>query len=282
MGNRTGIARMFNLVLRAFSRFSPLLGGALLLFATVLPGSLQSQRSPRQKASPAPATPVTPAAPFRPGEALSYSGEWLKMSDVVSALITVEGQGPFMGRPSWHLKTQFHTRNPLRYLAPVDDQFDSYSAVSDLAGYQFEMYTHQSGKSETRILRLSSTQTPAPVDATQVQVLPGTRDPLGFAFYLRTINWEKTREVRSPVYDGHKLYDVQAEVATPSEVIAVQAGKFAATGISIHVFDHGAEKSDFKITIWLAKDASRTPVLLEVETALSSGRIELVRTSPAR
>jgi hypothetical protein len=278
MENRAAIARMFNFSPRTFYRFSPLIVGLFLTFGQSLWGGPQRQQSSRAKTSTATAVPVSP---FHIGEDLTYSGEWLRMSDVISAQVTVAGDSPFFGHPAWHLKVQFHTRNPLRYLAAVDDQFDSYSDHSDLSGYQFEMYTHQSGKSETRILRLSPTQSPAPPDAIQVQVLPGTRDPLGFAYFLRTINWEKTREVRSPVYDGHRLYEVRAEVASPREEITVLAGKYSATGISIHVFDHGTEKSDLKITVWLAQDESRTPVLLEIETALSSGRIELVQKGAA-
>ena len=278
MGNRAGIARMFNLPMRTFYRFSPLSVGLLLALGPILSSGLQRQQTPRPKPS---AAPIVPALPFHLGEDLAFSGEWLKMSDVISAQLTVAGDTPFFGHPAWHLKAQFHTRNPLRYLAAVDDQFDSYSDHAELFGFQFEMYTHQSGKSETRILRLSPTQSPAPPDAIQVQVLPGTRDPLGFAYFLRTINWEKTKEVRSPVYDGHKLYEVRAEVTTPREEINVQAGKYIATGISIHVFDHSAEKSDMKITVWLAQNELRTPVLLEIETALSSGRIELVQNSSA-
>ncbi|MGA8924074.1 MAG: DUF3108 domain-containing protein, partial [Candidatus Dormiibacterota bacterium] len=80
----------------------------------------------------------------------------------------------------------------------------------------------------------------------------------------------------------HRLYEVHANVATPHEEITVQAGKFLATGISIHIFDHGTENTDMKLTVWLAEDAQHIPVLLEVETPLSSGRIELVQTGPAR
>lgn len=204
------------------------------------------------------------------------------MSDAVSARLTIVGDDPFFGALAWHLQAQIHTRNPLRYIVPLDDQFDSYSAHPDLVGIQFEMYTHQSGNSESRILRLSSTQSPAPAGATQAQVVPGTRDPLGLAYFLRIVNWEKNREVRSPVYDGHKLYEVRAEVAKPHEEIAVRAGKFIATGIAVHVFDHDVEKSDWKITVWIADDAPREPILFEIETPLSTGRVELIQVGPAR
>lgn len=269
---------MLNFARLAFSRFSPVFLGSFLLFTVAFPNALQRLRTPPPKPA---AAPVVPPAPFRSGESLTYSGEWLKMADVISAQLTVAGDDPFFGAPAWHLQAQVHTHNPLRYLIPLDDQFDSYSAHSDIVGIQFEMYTHQSGKSESRVLRFSSIQSPAPADATQVQVLPGTRDPLGFAYFLRTINWQQTHEVRSPVYDGHKLYEVHAEAVAPREEITVSAGKFMATGIAIHLFDQGTEKSDVKISVWIADDAPHAPVLFEIETPLSTGRIELVQSAPA-
>jgi len=39
--------------------------------------------------------------------------------------------------------------------------------------------------------------------------------------YLRTVDWNKVREVHSPVYDGHKLYDVRASYAGGAENIGV-------------------------------------------------------------
>ena len=39
--------------------------------------------------------------------------------------------------------------------------------------------------------------------------------------YLRTVDWSKTPEVRSPVYDGHKLYDVHARLQAKGEPVTV-------------------------------------------------------------
>ena len=172
------------------------------------------------------------------------------------------------------------TNNPLKIILPVDDQFDSYAEQGKFLGLQFEMYLHESGKSETRLLRLSSGIDPAPpVGTTVVKVLPDTRDPVGFAYYLRTVDWTKTSEVRGPVYDGHKLYDIRATLATPRADISVTAGKFTATGISARVYEPGAETTNSKITIWIAQDAAHTPILLEMELPVGTGRVELVSAS---
>jgi hypothetical protein len=194
----------------------------------------------------------------------------------VTARLSVVGEQVFYGRPAWHVQAQAHTNNPLRYLVTVDDQFDSYASRSDLTGLQFEMYLHEQGKAENHIFRLSSVSSPAPSGATQVQVLPNTRDALGFAYYLRTVNWEQTAEVRAPVFDGRKIYEVRARVTTPHGEVSVRAGKFKTTAIGLRVYDRGTELTDTKLTIWIAHDPAHTPVLIEVELPFGSGRIELL------
>src|SRR4029077_10787404 len=82
---------------------------------------------------------------------------------------------------------------------------------------------------------------PAPGDATAARVLPGTRDPLGMMQYLRNVDWVKTPEVRSPVYDGHKLYDVRAKLGGTSASVTVPAGNYRASKINIRVLENGVE-----------------------------------------
>jgi len=66
-----------------------------------------------------------------------------------------------------------------------------------------------------------------------------------------------------PVYDGHKLYDVQAKLAAASEKVSVPAGDYTASKIGIRVFDDGVEMKDASFTLYFANNAARTPVLLE-------------------
>jgi hypothetical protein len=246
------------------------------------------QRPSKPRPSPvAPASPAIPAVPFRAGEILNYTLQWTlgnngyKISDGASARLTAVGQQNFFRRQVWHVQAQFHTNNPLRYLFVLDDQFDSYASRIDFAGIQFEMYLHEQGKGENHIYRLSSVSSPAPDGATQVQVLPNTRDALGFAYFLRTINWEQTTEVRTPVFDGRKIYEVQARATNPGEEVTVRAGKFNATGISLRIYDRGAEVTGTKLKIWIAQDSAHTPVLIEVVLPFGTGRVELLNAETA-
>nr|HEV7954600.1 DUF3108 domain-containing protein [Candidatus Acidoferrales bacterium] len=252
---------------------------ATFTFAAMLPAA------PQQKTAKKPSKPpvaAAPAAPFRNSESLSYSGAWLGLSDVLAIQLNANDDRPFNAHPEWHFQARLQTKNPLHYILAVDDHFDSYSAQADFAGEQFEMHLNEGSKVENHILRIAPSQTPLPAGTTQVQLLHGTRDALGFLYYLRTANWQQTTEVRSPVFDGRKVYDVRATVMTPRSDLAVAAGKFTATGLSIRPFLNGKELADTKITLWIAQDAAHTPVLIEVVLPFGSGRVELTQAVPGK
>jgi len=95
--------------------------------------------------------------------------------------------------------------------------------------------------------------------------------------YLRGIDWSKTPEVRSPVFDGRKLYDVRASLAAKSVPVSVPAGTFNAEKIELHVFENGAEMKDAHFLLYLTNDSARTPVLLEAVLPITNARVELTR-----
>ena len=252
---------------------------ATLTFAAALVAAPQ-QKTVRKPSKPPAA--AAPAAPFRNAESLAYSGAWLSLNDVLAVQLSANDDRPFDAHPIWHFQAKLQTKNPLHYVLAVDDHFDSYSAHADFSGEQFEMHLNEGAKIETHILRMAPTQTPLPVGATQVQVLHGTRDALGFLYYLRTVNWQQITEVRSPVFDGRKVYDVRATVVTPRSELALAAGKFAATGLSIRPYFNGKELADTKITLWIAQEAAHTPVLIELVLPFGSGRVELTQAVPGK
>ncbi len=60
-----------------------------------------------------------------------------------------------------------------------------------------------------------------------------------------------------------------------SEQAIVPAGQFSATKISVRVYDHGQELSSTHFNVWLAQDATRTPVLVETELPIGTARLEM-------
>ena len=216
--------------------------------------------------------------PLRAGEVLEYSANVSELNNVASLRLQVAGRGNFLGKSTWHLQAFAHTQNPLRMVFELDDQFDSYSDAATMASLQYEMHLNERGQKVESIQRMTATgKEPASPGAVQARVLPGTRDPLGLMQYLRNVDWTKTPEVRGPVYDGHKLYDVRAKLGPASEKVTVPAGNYTASKIGIRIFDAGVEMKDASFTLYVARDAARTPVLLEAIMPFATARVELLK-----
>jgi len=224
------------------------------------------------------APPVDTGLPLRAGEVLEYTANVSNLENVATLRLQVAGRGNFLGKSTWHLQAIAHTQNPLRMVFELDDQFDSYSDAGTLASLQYEMHLSERGQKVESIQRMTATgKEPASPEATEARVLPGTRDPLGMMQYLRNVDWTKTPDVRCPVYDGHKLYDVRAKLGAAAEKVNVPAGDYTALKIAIRVFDNGVEMKDASFALYLANNAARTPVLLEAVMPFATARVELLK-----
>lgn len=221
-------------------------------------------------------TIAEPGLPLRSGEVLQYTASVGDLSNVASLTLQVGAHKDFFGKNAWHLQAFAHTESPLRMVFELDDQFDSYSDASTMTSLQYEMHLSERGQKVNSVQRMTSTRNePAPAGVTETRVLPGTRDPLGMMEYLRNVDWTKTAEVRCPVYDGHKLYDVRAKLDSPGEAVTVPAGSYKASKIEIRVFENGEEMKDAHFTVYFANNVARTPVLLEAVMPVATARVEL-------
>jgi hypothetical protein len=219
---------------------------------------------------------VDPGLPLRSGEVLEYTANVSSLSDVAELKLQIGQRRDFFGTNAWHLQAFAHTENPLRMVFALDDQFDSYSDASSMDSLQYEMHLDERGQKVSSVQRMTTTgREPAPPNATETRVPPGTRDPLGLLEFLRHVDWTKTTEVKSPVYDGHKLYEVTARLMSAGEAVSVPAGSYKASKIEIHVFDNGQEMKDAQFTIFIANNVAHTPVLLEAIMPFATARVEL-------
>jgi uncharacterized protein DUF3108 len=216
-------------------------------------------------------------APLRTGEVLEFTANVSKLSNVANLRVSVLDRRNFLGGTVWHLQASAHTENPLRMVFALDDQFDSYSDTRALTSVQYEMHLNERGEKVESVQRMMTSGS-APADAIAAMVLPGTRDPLGMLEYLRSVDWTKSPEVRSPVYDGHKLYDVHARFRGSAQKVSVPAGDFTTSKIELRIYDHGTEMKDSHFFLYLADNSSRSPVLLEAVLPFADARVELVRS----
>jgi Protein of unknown function (DUF3108) len=215
--------------------------------------------------------------PLKTGEVLEFTANVSKLSNVASLQVSVVERRSFLGKTVWHLQATAHTENPLRMVLALDDQFDSYSDAGALTSLQYEMHLNERGQKVESVQRMM-TSGRAPADATAAMVLPGTRDPLGMLEYLRSVDWANSGEVRSPVYDGRKLYDVRARLTGSAEKVTVPAGNYITSKIELRVFDNGTEMKDSHFFLYLANNSTRSPVLLEALLPFADARVELVKS----
>jgi hypothetical protein len=219
-----------------------------------------------------------PGLPLRRGEVLEYTANVSNLTNVANLKLQVGERKDFFGNNAWHLQAFAHTENPLRMVFELDDQFDSYSDAVTMTSLQYELHLNERGQRVDSVQRMTATgKEPAPPNATETRVLPGTRDPLGMLQYLRNVDWTKTAELRCPVYDGHKLYDVRAKLASAGEAVTVPAGSYKTSKIEVRVFENGLEMKDAHFTMYFANNVARTPVLLEAIMPFATARVELQR-----
>lgn len=247
---------------------------------TAQPASTAKAGGPNDK-STAPPKSTSPEPRFAPspGEVLDFSASVAKVDNVASLQLKISGEAQVAANRAWHLQAFAHTRNPLRMVFTLDDQFDSYSTPEKFTSLQYEMHLDERGEKVNSVQRLSATgKEPAPAGTSMVRVMPGTRDPLGLMQYLRSIDWTTTREVKSPVFDGRKLYEVHAR-RTGSAKVTVPAGTYATNAIDIRVYDNGAEMKDAHFALYIGNDEKRTPALLEATLPFATARVELTKRS---
>ena len=235
---------------------------------------------PGVETGPGNKTVAPPAPVLRPGEGLEYAVNIVKLNSTIANIkVTVADQKSAGGKTVWHLQAFAHTENPYRMIFELDDQFDSYSEPTGLVSLQYEMHLNERGEKVDSVQRmLSSPKEFAPQGMTGARVLPGTRDPLGMLQFLRNVDWNQTPEVRSPVYDGRKLYDVRAVLVGKSEAVTVPAGKYNTTKIEIRVLDNGAEMKDAHFLLYVSNEGAHIPVLMEAVLPIATARLELTKS----
>jgi len=263
-----GLARAW-----ASARASEPMGAPEMDRPSVAPTGAASASSPNKNGDPA----ADAGLPLRRGEVLDYTANVSSLNNVANLKLQVGEHKDFFGKNAWHLQAFAHTESPLRMVFELDDQFDSYSDAATMTSLQYEMHLSERGQKVDSIQRMTATgKEPAPPDATETRVLPGTRDPLGMLQFLRNVDWTKTAEVRCPVYDGHKLYDVRAKLVSAGEAVTVPAGSYKTSKIEMRVFENGQEMKDAHFTMYLANNVTRTPVLLEAIMPFATAQVQLV------
>jgi hypothetical protein len=238
------------------------------------PWAAAENRASPTRAGRSPEQSVALPVPFEAGEILNYRLTWSVFLNAAAVQLSVVEWRDLFGTPTWHFRASAHTQVPLRSLAEVDDQFDSYAETTSLESRQYETYLDELGERQNTVLRLVSASGPKKNQAATVLVKPHTRDPLAALYLLRTVDWQRTPEFHAPVYDGEDLYEMSARLES-AEVISISGRDVHATKVSVRLFRAG-QPSRTKCSIWFTQDEARVPVSIEADLPYGKVRAELV------
>jgi hypothetical protein len=262
---------------RAGRKFIFLIALPALVAAVAYSGSAQRGLAGMNDGS---AAPAFPPAPFRSGETLRFQVSWTSFPDAASLVLRVLPPRSSFPATDWHFQAVAHSLGGVRTIFPMDDQLDSDSAAQNLASREFDVRRVEPQQNQYLIQQFLHPGESSRSASPHVIVPPETRDPLGALYALRSLDWQKTEDWSAPVYDGDDVYILRAHREDVSELVAVPAGRFAATRISIGLFQDSREVPGKNFIVWLAKDSAHTPVQMEADLPIKPLRAQLAAAGP--
>lgn len=251
---------------------------ALLLAMFLAAGAAVAQKQDRGKKIPPP--PADAVVPFAVGEKLEYAAQWNRFVTAATVRLAVTERREFFGAQVLHFQAFAQTIDPVRKLFTLDDQFDSYTDTVTLESHQYESYVREQDHREDLVVPMATSTQFGRANRRVYVVFPGTTDPVGMIYRLRTVDWKKDQESRLRVFDGRKFYDVEARRDMAGTHVTVATGSYVATRIALRILSDGVELPDLKLWVSLSEDAARTPVLFEAEASIGTIRAELTAHSP--
>lgn len=206
---------------------------------------------------------------FMPGEKLTFLLRW-EFVPAGTATLTVEPMGEVDGEPAFHFSMKAKSNKFLDLFYKVRDRIDSYTDVSMSRSLHFKKKQRE-GKTKRDVTvtfdwenQLAQYENKGkkkdPVD-----ILPGTFDPLGIFYFVRSSRLETDQTLERPVSDGKKCVIGIGRIVK-KETITVPAGTFDTFLLEPDLKNVGGvfERSkDANIRIWVTADGNHMPVKIQ-------------------
>lgn len=221
--------------------------------------------------------------PFAPGERLVFQLKWIFVP-AGEAVVEVLPYEKIDGRSVHHFVMTARSNSYLDTFYRVRDRIDAYT---DMAMNGSVLYIKKqregSTKRDERVIfdqeNLKAYYHRKKKNKNkEIEIIPGTFDPLAVFFFTRTINISVGMQIKKPVSDGHKVVIGKAKIVK-REKIKVPAGKFDTFLLEPELKHIGGvfEKSKgASIKVWVTADKRRIPVRLTSKVSVGYFTGELV------
>lgn len=237
--------------------------------------------SPEAEAAvPRPELPAPPEAgrlPFDRDEKAVYRLMWLSGAalGLPAGQATIGASAGPAGGPR-HLVLDVATAGWVARFFEARDRFETW-ADADLLPTRQEQHLREGRRVIDRATRFDpASRTVTTGEGPPLPLPRGARDALSAFFYARTLPLATGYAARFPVVEGGRSFVVDLAVDRV-ERVPFAGRQVEAFRVSPRLTSRGDRRRTVRATVWIATDASRVPLVLEIETGFGSFRAELVR-----
>lgn len=213
---------------------------------------------------------ANPSPAFQPGETLSFSIRW-GVIPAGSAEMRVMPIQTVNGVDSYHFVLTASSNSVIDVFYKVRDRIDAFvdTALSHSTLYRKKQREGGSkrdievsfdwNKQTTTYSNFGKSKKAIPIE-------PGTFDPLGIFYYIRSVDMKENDVIVRPATDGKKIVSATARVAS-KETVSVPAGSFEAFLLESELKHVGGEfkkAKDTELKVWLTADHRKIPVKVQI------------------
>ncbi|MGD8844058.1 MAG: DUF3108 domain-containing protein [Desulfobacteraceae bacterium] len=224
---------------------------------------------------------ANPAAPFAPGERLRFQLRWT-MIPAGEAIMEVLPMKTIDGVQVYHFRLTAESNAFVDMFYKVRDRIDAYANVNMTHTVR---YHHKQREGDTRRnVRVEfdwqkemALYNDGKRDK-QIDILPGTFDPLSVFYFTRMLDYNKRKVIERPVSDGKKCVTGVARIIK-KETITIPSGVYDTYLLEPdlkHVGGVFEKDKNAKIKLWVTADERCIPVKIASKVAIGSFVGELI------
>jgi hypothetical protein len=253
-------------------------------FALAIASSLVFGAGPVPPAAadpPAANPPGDAPAPFVPGERLEFQLRWTVVP-AGKAVMEVMPMKTIDGSKVYHFRLTARSNGFVDMFFKVRDCIDAYATADMTHAVRYSHQQHE-GKTRRQIKvdfdwnKEMAIYNDGGKDR-QVDVLPGTFDPLSVFYKTRMAEFRKDGMIQCPVSDGKKCVTGMAHIVK-KEMITTSCGTYETYLLEPDLRDVGGvfeKDKNAKIRLWVTADERRMPVKIASKVAVGSFVGELI------
>ena len=224
---------------------------------------------------------VADSAPFAPGERLEFQLRWT-MIPAGKAVMEVMPMKTIGGTKVYHFRLTAKSNSFVDMFYKVRDRIDAYAVADMTQSVRYRKKQHEGKRRRNVRVDFDWNKEMASYrdgkKHRQVELMPGTFDPLSAFYKTRMADFKKDGLIEYPVSDGKKCVTGLARIVK-KETITTPSGTYETYLLEPDMKDVGGvfeKEKGAKIKLWVTADERRLPVKIASKVAVGSFVGELI------